>query len=79
MSTGSIVYILKWLGDELGDKKHEGHVHNHLRPISTWSHGYVLARVSFSFLFFSFLFFSFLFFSFLFFSGLVGTFLPGQG
>ena len=39
--------ILKWLADECADKKHDGHDHEHLFAIASWSRRYVpLAEMS---------------------------------
>jgi len=31
--------MLKWLADERTDKKHDGHDHQHLGAIASWSRG----------------------------------------
>lgn len=39
--------ILRWLGDECADKKHDGHDHEHLFAIASWPRRYGLGfRVS---------------------------------
>ncbi len=35
--------ILKWLADECADKKHDGHDHEHLFAIASWSRRFVQA------------------------------------